>query len=361
MIMKLLQPTQAIQVPVCNNAKLPTIYTLELTGVCNNFCTGCANSELPTKKSLRKNYALHLRDWKYALDYLHRYKPEIIRISGGEPTLHPEFEHIIGYLDSLNLPHALFTTGRWTKLKTDRILNLYTACDNFAGMLISLHGATPSSHNAFVESASKAFVETLANIYQATQAELPVYLNTVLTTKSCKEIPQILDLAESLGVDHVIFNRFISQQHPLLPSPDELFNAIQEIEAQRKQGRKCRIGNSIPRCFSPLPSGHAKAGYELCHISPSGLVRPDSFSKQGFGNIFETGMEEIWSSEAALAFRSKVPNACKSCTVFNVCRGGVLLGAETQDALMQTPLSCPPPDEEDVLKNCLQYLALTSD
>ncbi|MCI5210406.1 MAG: radical SAM protein, partial [Candidatus Electrothrix sp. ATG2] len=115
----------------------PLSYAIELTYACNNSCTGCANIWGTRRQQI-------LINWR---DLFDRIAPaenpgkyaELIRLTGGEPTLHPELAQIVDHVDSLGIAHVLFTNGRWPDPAA--IIELYQEQENCLGMLVSLHGS----------------------------------------------------------------------------------------------------------------------------------------------------------------------------------------------------------------------------
>jgi radical SAM protein with 4Fe4S-binding SPASM domain len=349
----------------------PTIVTLELSTACDNRCSGCANSELVLQRS-QKEDRRHMHRWKEMLQKLTKEKknePLILRLSGGEPTLHPEFESIVRYIDSLGIPHALLTTGRWQKIGAENLIKLYSSCKHAAGMLISLHGADAETHTAFTNTGKEAFLQTCHNIQLATAAGITVFTNTVITNKNFHQIEAIARLSQNSGAECAVFNRFIAQQHPLLPETDQLVTAIQQINNLKNRGANIRIGNSIPKCFYRGTSFPNVAGYELCHISPDGAVRPDNLSRVYFGNLFEQPLKNIWQSEPAWEYRTRFPQTCMQCAALPACRGSVKSldfgnpKFPAGDPLMTRPLSLEEiaDIDDDKDKRRLSVLALTSD
>ena len=296
----------------------PISYAIELTFACVNRCPGCANT-------WNSNRNKSLQNWKGLLDRIapsfdrNKYA-ELIRITGGEPTLHKEFQQLIQYIDTFGIPHALFTSARWKS--PDELIDLYRNCQNFVGMLISLHGSTPAAHRAFIGNIDGAFEETCNNIRKATSAGLNIFTNTVLTKFSCEQIEDIISLSQKLGAGHAVFNRFLGPDNPLQPSEDQLRNAVILIDKLQEQGAPCRIGNCIPQCFVRNSSEGTNAGIEHCAISPEGWVRPDNLTSYTFGNIFEQSIEEIWQSEKANHYRHQIPEQCHECVELPRCRGG---------------------------------------
>ncbi|MCI5134264.1 MAG: radical SAM protein [Candidatus Electrothrix sp. AW2] len=315
----------------------PLSYAVELTYACNNSCTGCANVWGTRRQQI-------LTPWRELFDRItppeqpDKYA-ELIRLTGGEPTLHPEFTKIVNHVDSLGIAHVLFTNGRWSDSAS--IIDLYQGQKNCLGMLVSLHGSSAAAHNTLVGD-KKAFAETCANIRQAAAGGIEVFTNTILSKDSCEQVKDIIRLSEELGAEYAVFNRFLGGDNPHHPTRDQLRNAVLQIEDLHSQGVSCRIGNCVPKCFAPNSTEGSNAGIEHCAISPEGLVRPDNLTSTVFGNIFKQSITEIWLSKQAQEYRQQIAPACLDCTELSRCRGGdrsvALEQARKKDPLMTEPI-----------------------
>jgi radical SAM protein with 4Fe4S-binding SPASM domain len=316
----------------------PISYAVEITFACNNFCPGCANV-----LEANRNEILH--EWEVLFDKFappenRRKYAELIRITGGEPTLHKEFRQIIEYVDTFGIPHATFTNGRWEN--PSAIIEIFKQCDNFVGLLVSLHGNTALTHNAFVGGDETSFEETCTNIQRAAESGIEIFTNTVLTKYNWDQIEEIIALSQRLGADYAVFNRYFGKPHPIEPTEDQLRQATCFIETLHNEGIPCRLGDCIPPCFERNSSLGSTGGIEHCAISPKGFVRPDNLTSYIFGNIFEQSIEEIWQSEKAQWYRSQLPEKCLECIELPRCRGGarsvtVEYGLEG-DHLMKEPI-----------------------
>lgn len=342
----------------------PSIFTLELTTLCNNFCSGCANVELLEARQKGKAGIQQMQDWEKIIETIKPFA-KLVRLSGGEPTLHPDFDKVVALLEKKRIPYALLSTGRWTTIPPDRIIRLFSNSRHFVGMLISLHGSNADTHNAFVEGTPKAYEEACSNIEYAVRNGLTVFTNTVLTRFSCDEVEAIVKKSLRLGATYALFNRFLTNYHPLEPSESQLRQALMAIENLRVQGFPCRVGNNVPPCFVTNSSEGAKAGFELCHISPNGDVRPDNLTRLSFGNLLEQDLPTLWRSPGAELYRMSFSMDCLQCKAFSRCRGGaksitLQFGLE-KDRLMNEPLDYFEEGKIDLQKKSLKYLALTSD
>ncbi len=313
----------------------PISFSIELTYSCPNRCRGCANGWNTDRQQ-------YLKEWKALLDAIappqHRQKyAELIRISGGEPTLHQDFQQIIEYLESFDVAYAVFTSGRWHK----DILPVCRGKKNLMGLLVSLYGADAASHNSFVQ-AEGAFEETCVSIQRAVAAGLEVFSNTVLTQKNCEQVEELIALSQTLGASYAVFNRFLGPPNPLEPQEDTLRAALAFIEQQQRQGVHCRLGNTVPPCFMENSSDGANSGIEHCVIAPGGWVRPDSTMPYMLGNVLTQDIEAIWQSEQAQHYRASLPAECLHCAALSDCRGGYRLPTTEQnfapDPLMRKAL-----------------------
>jgi radical SAM protein with 4Fe4S-binding SPASM domain len=349
---------------------MPYLFTLELTTLCNNHCSGCANIEVPLHRQLKQSqHTIYMKNWKEIVDKImtETQGKVIFRLSGGEPTLHPDFLNIVKYIDTLNVPHALLTTGKWSKIGSQKLIKTYRDCKNVIGFLISLHGANSYTHNTFVESTEKGYEETVNNIRLASQNGICVYTNTVITNQNCNQIEEIVLLSQKLEAKYSVFNRFVAQQHSLLPTESQLLNSIQIIADLKSKGHNCRVGNNIPSCFYPLTNFPKVSGYELCHVSPTGNIRPDNLTTYNFGNIFEQDILTIWQSNQAQIYRDSIPTDCLQCAALSSCRGGVksiyFLTNQDRDTLMKGTLHIEQTQQimNDEEKRSIEMVALTSD
>jgi len=316
----------------------PVLFALELTPACNNRCAGCPNVFGAEQEHDRPQQPpLDLADWQVVLNYLAPYARRL-KFTGGEPTLHPDFFQIVEYAESLGLDFTLFTNGRW--LEPLELVRTLSRLSHLTGLLISLHGAHAHSHEAFT-GVSGSFEETVENICLALAAGLPATVSTVLTEPNLDEISDIVHLAEQLGINHVVFNRYLGPDvDGLTPSPSELACAVRQVEALRQEGHAVKFGNCIPQCFLPNESSGCLAGVAYCAIDPWGNVRPCTHSPLLAGNLLKQPLEEAWHAPAMEAFREAIAPQCHSCTAFSICHGGCKALAMEQHVDMD-PLADP--------------------
>lgn len=328
----------------------PALFSLELTPLCNSRCSGCFNvfaEDRHTHSGLSiQRPPLALEEWCVLLERLaphaHRFK-----LTGGEPTLHPEFEAIVSHIQALGTSLTVFTNGRWPNPKG--VVGALAGMPTLAGILVSLHGAHAASHEAFT-GIPGSFDETIANVRLAIAAGISITLSTVLHRAVLDELAQIVALAQSLGADHVVFNRYLGPAVPELAlTPVQLVEAVRTVDAMRKQGQPVSFGVCIPQCFTPSSSTGCLAGVVACTVDPWGNLRPCNHSPLIAGNLLNGTLEAAWRSPEMERFRQAIPAACYTCAAFSTCHGGcralaMELGSPG-DPLMGEPLReiDPPP------------------
>ena len=323
----------------------PALISLELTPVCNSRCSGCFNVFLDGASGRRNLSArrppLPLEGWRVILDrlvpHVHR-----LKLTGGEPTLHPEFEAILSCVGELDISLTVFTNGRWPH--PERVLTALKCTPNLGGLLVSLHGAHAASHEAYSNTPG-SFEETVTNTRRAIGAGIPVTLSTVMHRANLDELAEVVSLAGALGVDHVVFNRYLGRPLPgLTLSDSQLVEATRTIEAMRAAGEPVAYGVGIPQCFTPSSSTGCMAGVAYCAVDPWGNLRPCNHSDLIAGSLLSGTLEEAWNSPVMERFRKAIPKACHTCAAFGTCHGGCRALAMELD-LPSDPLMTGPLDE----------------
>lgn len=320
--------------------RAPFLFSLELTPACNNRCEGCGNV------FVRQPAALSVQGWQQILEVI-RPHARALKVTGGEPTLHPQFADLLHAIDSLGVPFTLFTNARWTK--PERALEQLRQTKHLDGLLVSLHGANAETHETFA-GVSGAFEETCANIRRAAEMGLRVHVSAVLNAFNLHQLRDIVTLARSLGARRVVFNRFLGAANSLFqPAESALRQAVREIEILRRRypvradGQfSVRYGNCIPQCFIESGASGCWAGVSYCTIDPWGRLRPCNHSPTVAGSLLEHSLEELWHGQVMQRWRQRTPPACLTCGAYETCHGGCRaleeLNQMTQDPLMRAPL-----------------------
>lgn len=299
----------------------PVSFYLELTPICNNRCPGCGNAFVePGQRVIQPHDApLSIEGWREILDQIKPYARRL-KLTGGEPTLHPEFEAIVQEVASLNIPFMLFSNGRWAA--PQRLVRFLGELPQFEGFLISLHGPNATSHEAFTATIG-SFGQALTGVRTAVKAGLPVSLSCVLTRYNWPLVGLMADLAQELGAASLVFNRYIGPDASnLAPSPEALRVAVQQIVALRAAGQPVKLGNCLPTCFASTDQAGCLAGLAFFTVDPWGQVRPCNHATLNCGNLRQQSVAQIWHSPAMEQWRHIQPEACQGCPALPTCRGG---------------------------------------
>jgi radical SAM protein with 4Fe4S-binding SPASM domain len=318
----------------------PLAFYLELTPDCNNNCPACGNAFVSGsgRAIASRRPPLAAAGWQQVIERLrpHAYR---LKLTGGEPTLHPQFAEIVRYVATTDIPFTLFTNGRWPN--REQLLDLLAATPNCEGLLVSLHGSSAATHEAFTASAG-SFDDTIRGVRAAIEQGLAVTLSCVITAHNWARIDEMVALANRLGAQGVVFNRCLGETPAgVSPADDQLRAAITRIEAVRATGRPARLGNCVPTCFLPTAQPGCLAGLAFLTIDPWGRARPCNHAPQIVGDVLEEPLDRIWHSVAMEAWRQAPGEACAGCVAVDTCRGGcrALAAADPlgQDPLMGTP------------------------
>jgi radical SAM protein with 4Fe4S-binding SPASM domain len=299
---------------------------------------------LRTLKPDYKRRSLSAEKWMSLLDILPPSLEKVI-LSGGEPTLHPEFESIVSGLEVRCFDYAIFTNGRWPN--PGHLITILRASTHFSGFLVSLHGVDAASHEAFT-GISGSYHETLDNIQKARTAGLPIGLSTVITQQNLNSLREFPQLALELGAREISFNRFLYTPHRHLKyaghirptTVPQLRDAIRQIEELRKKYmNRLRIGYgpTIPQCFEPSSSRMCSAGETSLVIDPWGNIKPCLHTDLLCGNLLQQRFLSVWESKNLQMWREMANNGGSSDQSPGQCGGGcramALAGGKHKDPL----------------------------
>lgn len=200
------------------------LFYMNITFMCNNSCRFCISHNTSSSLNLIIN---PLESIKYADAQYGFASSDTVVLSGGEPTLSPQFDEILDYLSTKVGQVVIYTNG------TNSIFHY--ECN--IRWIVSIYGGH-HTHNYYTRN-DKSFFQIKSNLYKASRSniEVKVILNPLFSELDLKEI---LDIAEFVQLKsfsisclcdaHNNFERRISFLRDKITLLESLFYAFPEVK-----------------------------------------------------------------------------------------------------------------------------------
>ena len=170
----------------------PRLIFWEVTKGCNLRCIHCRASatELSSPNDLETRRALGI------IDQIAAFANPILVLSGGEPLFRSDIFQLARYGTDKGLRVALATNGTLVTKEVARMI----VDSGVKRVSISLDGADALTHDTFrgIPGAFDAAVYGLRNLKAL---GMSVQINMTIARHNARQLPQVLDLAKSLGAD----------------------------------------------------------------------------------------------------------------------------------------------------------------
>lgn len=313
----------------------------ETTTVCNLKCVHCracaAANRSPEELTLDQSRDL--------LDEIASFAKPVIVLSGGEPLMREDIFDIASYGSKLGLRMVLATNG--TSVTPEVAAKLRDV--GIQRLSVSLDGIDPATHDSF-RGIPGAFVDALDGIENMKTAGLPFQVNTTVSKHNLEQLPQLHELAVSLGACalHLFLlvptgcGAEISDSQML--RPDQYENVLNWIYDTSKTSPLNLKATCAPHYFRVMrqrakvegvkitPETHGLeamtkgclAGTAVCFVSYKGDVQPCGYFQKSAGNVLRTPFKQIWE-EADLFGELRDPSLltgkCGCCEYLRVCSG----------------------------------------
>ena len=298
----------------------PVNLTWEITHQCNLSCVHCLSSS-----STGMPGELDMAECLSVVDQLAVLRVFEINFGGGEPLLKSFFIPLLRYIHKKGIVTCISTNG--TVLSDEAV-----AC--FAGnplvnIQVSLDGATPEVNDKI--RGQGTFHRIIKGIELLSKKDIPLSINTVVTSINFEQLGQLKELAGSFGA-----RLRVSRFRPSGRARDtwemlRLSSAqLRELSNWLSEDPSILTGDSF---FSISGNGRRQLGLDMCGackmtccIDPCGFVYPCAFMQEiefCGGSLRETSFKEIWDGSVAFQyFRQLEPESCRKCPRFSKCRGG---------------------------------------
>jgi len=302
---------------------------LEITNRCNLHCRHCFNYS--GEGCVQE---LSLIELEELFDQIKNFGGKSVRISGGEPTLHPDFVAIVSAAVQMGLLVALNSHGVYGPGLYRRLIDL-----SIEQFIISLDGLQAANDRIRGRGVFQRLVETIAGLRADGRS---VMIGVHLGRSNMEDIPGLIALASELGCD-IKFS-------PLRPlgragqsllqdilRPIDFYHAVQTIINSRSEHPHIRIATDYDIFYSPenvppqsLERASCPAGRSFLNVNYDGYVYPCAFlvtpeREFAAGNIHDAPLLTLWQEAAIFEpFRTiEKDEKCHNCPVYTrTCVGG---------------------------------------
>lgn len=262
-----------------------------------------------------------------------------VALSGGEPLEHPELMAILRILRDENLAVLLYTTGLCQRgslhpLDVQEALDLRCF---LRSAVFSLQGGSASVHDMLTGMAG-SFDMTIESLRACKSAGIDVALHFVPTKLNYQDLPDLVALAERLGILRISLLRFVphgrgaSNSLDLVLTPDQLTELRSSVVQLSSERVHLRLGSPF-RIMSTTGVPACQAGIDRMLVTPDGKAYPcDAF--KGFAvdddcqNVYTHGLTNVWRHSRYFRLVrdivADVPDGCRGCYRQYYCRGGCI-------------------------------------
>lgn len=317
---------------------LTSLY-MYISGSCNLACRHCW---------IEPNYQADNKNGKFIkLEYVKKAIKEAkplglssVKLTGGEPMLHPCFREIVDHIESQNIGMIMETNGI---LIDDKMAAYLRSKPHFNFISVSLDGAKPETHDK-LRGVKGSFEQAVAGIKALAKAGFHPQLICTLHKGNIAELEDVVKLAQKLGCGSVKFNhvqrmgRGSSFAEKSGFQVKELIGLFQKIENKIQPKSNICVYFDIPVAFFPIKKLVA-GSLPCCHVlNILGILANGDISLCGigvtipelvFGNIAHDELAKIWiRSEKLNEMRFLIPEkfegVCGRCIHHQGCQGSCI-------------------------------------
>ncbi len=270
---------------------------------CNHACPMCTNTGRP-------DLELHtLVELERRLERLHARGFRRVMLTGGEPTIHPDFFSVIDALRAREMTWDLNTHGR-SFHRIDFAIRARTA--GLRRAIVSLHGHDAATSGAMSGAPRGAFEQTLRGIGHLVEQGVEVMANLVLSRFNLAHLNDWLTLLQTefgtAVVAKICMPSLESQGRewaPIALRMEELSGPLRNVRDTAQSLGLRLVWESVPNCITGDPT-HGNIG------------------RLGFGEthyLEDTRGEELISIARIEAATTRFHPDCARCVAFDRCSG----------------------------------------
>lgn len=284
-----------------------------LTRHCNLRCPHCIRDDVTEVRAIPLSLITRIVDEARDL-----FGDVVCSFTGGEPTIHPEWNELIAALAERRVPYKLVTNG-W------HMRRIMPSIDHHppGAVRVSLSGATEDIHDA--ERGRGSFRRVQLAVALLTSRQIPTGLSIVIDKRDRHQVREAADLAESLGCNWISF--ILPQPVPASADrnsdllPEEWIDVRDEVAALgREAHRRTAVSMDYGAPFEGDEVACDTMKLKRIYVDPDARVSLCcQLSDYGFntqditGDLNNSSLADVYSSYLEAMDRLKVASAPGAC------------------------------------------------
>ena len=276
-----------------------------LTDGCNLACRHCWLAPGYDKTGDKSRF-LPKETFSLVIDEARPLGLTAVKLTGGEPLLHPEFAGLVRIVADNNLRLNLETNG----LLCDAAVAREIAQLPQKSVAISLDGVNPATHDR-IRGVTGAFEKTCAAVRQLAGVGVPPQIIMTVMTANVDQVESMIALAENLGAGSVKFNVVQPTargeslyKEALALDIKEVIDLGERVQAQLAGQTELKVFFDFPMAFRSLKSMFYGGGCSVCGIfGIMGVLADGHYALCGigshvpelvFGEAGKNPLAEVW-------------------------------------------------------------------
>lgn len=291
---------------------------LEITNCCNLACSHCYLNIRKPDEALGTQTPLTALEWEQLIARLYEVGVIEIKLTGGEPLVHPDFSKILAIINKFSFAVSINTNA----LLIDKNVVEMLLKTPLLGIAVSLYSHVPEVHDA-ITGVAGSHAKTFQNMLTASSFGLPVVMNCPIMIYNQDYITDTIKFAHSHGFriicDAQIRNGEKDREHLSVTSSSRIAEWISNSRRingdQRSRRHQREELLSEPIC---------EAGSSALTITENGDVYPCMVLRKRVGNIKDKDIVDIFENSQFLRgmreFRLSKRKACRQCPNISYCQ-----------------------------------------
>jgi radical SAM protein with 4Fe4S-binding SPASM domain len=300
------------------DALIPISAMMEVTLNCNLRCSHCYNFDRTTSPEWVTHRSPMSLDRKLMLlDELKDAGTLYLAFTGGEAFVSPELWPLVDRASALGFAITILSNG--VKLDDPAVIERLATIPQFQGLDVSVYGGTPETSDAFT-GVPGAFDRMVAGLKAAKNAGIRTQLKFVLTAGNAGEVPQMLALADTLGL-HYTLDATITPRHDGDEGALHDRMSLDQLETLYRGPLAHLVGQPMAPTGDLFACACSRSNVA---VNAYGDVQPCIAVPWFGGNIMEDSFANIWNRSdvfrAIRDYRLEDYPHCRECPYIASCK-----------------------------------------